>query len=675
VSAGTGAEARARHAQGLESLRQGRIDAAVAELEEALRLEPSSAEYAKSLGNAYKADGNLGAAIASYRSALSAAPDYIPALYNLGVVLLESGRHAEAEAHFRRVHELDPRDPDALGQLALLLHEQSRFSEATPFLRAALSLAPDNALYLWYLGVARARAHDLEEGRACLEKALQLEPGLHDARFHLGNVYSLLGWREEAVRCYEAAHDARPDDAVFAAALLFEMQHVCDWSRLEELCARVRRAVGRHPEQPFPPFNLLAIGSTRAEQLQCARNFAQAQERAVAGDRERLKLGFRPPASARRVRLGYLSSDFHGHATAYLMAELFELHDRGRFEVHAYSYGIDDGSATRARLRRAFDRFVDIGQLSHADAASAIHADGIDILVDLKGYTYGARPEIPALRPAPVQVSFIGYPGTSGSQFIDYLVADRFVVPAGQEAEYSEALALLPGCYQVNDRNRPVGEAPARAALGIPEDAFVFCCFNQPYKILPEVFAVWMRLLQAQPRGVLWLLDWNPGATRRLRGEAQKSGVEPGRLVFGAKLPPVEHLGRARVADLFLDTFPCGAHTTASDALWVGLPVLTCAGDTFVSRVAGSLLASLGVPELATRSLREYEALAMRLARNPGELAALREKLVRNRAKAALFDTPRFARSLEEAYLKMWELHCAGASPRSFAVPADGASS
>jgi len=319
----------------------------------------------------------------------------------------------------------------------------------------------------------------------------------------------------------------------------------------------------------------------------------------------------------------------------------------------------------RARIEQAFDRFVDVGPLSHADAAARIHADRVDILVDLTGYTNLARTEIAALRPAPVQVNFLGYPGTMGADFIDYIITDRFITPPGHEAHYSEQPVYLPGSYQANDRKRSVAGTPPRSELGLPEKSFVFCCFNQMTRILPDVFAAWMRLLKAVPDSVLWLLKSNAWAEQNLRREAQRHGIAPERLVFAPVLPQERHLGRFGAADLFLDTSPYNAHTTASDALWAGLPVLTCAGDTFASRVAGSLLTAVGLPELVTRSMADYEALALRLARNPGELAGLRDKLLRNRSTAPLFDTPAFTRHLEAAYLRMWENYLAGQPPRA----------
>ncbi|MEW6690858.1 MAG: tetratricopeptide repeat protein, partial [Pseudomonadota bacterium] len=557
----------------------------------------------------------------------------------------------------------EPDDVEALFHLGALLQRRMRLEEAAEVFGQALRRAPADAqlwVHLGDVGIARFTDGSLRDAARCFEKALALQPELSIAHFGLGRVHGLEGRHDQAVRCLAQAYRLEPDSVACLAELIGEMQRVCDWPRLEELFGRLRGAIGQ-ADEPFDPFLLLSMPSTRREQLACARAYARsisAQARGVVQSRAR-----RGDASRKKLRLGYLSAEFHAHATAYLTAELFELHDRRRFEVAAYSYGPDDGSAMRARLRRAFDRFVDLRALSDAEAADAIRADGVDILLDLKGYTFRARPGIAALRPAPVQVSYLGYPGTMGAEFIDYLVGDRVVTPVEHAGDYTEKLVLMPDCYQVNDRRRAVAATPSRGALGLPE-GFVFCCFNQSYKILPEVFSAWMRLLQAVPGSVLWLLEWNPATADNLRREADAHGIPAERLAFAPQLPLAEHLGRLAAADLFLDTCPYNAHTTASDALWAGLPVLTCSGETFASRVAGSLLHAVGLPELVTHSLPEYEALALRLARAPAELAALRGKLQRSRETAALFDTPRYVRNLEKAYEAMWATHSAGGVPR-----------
>jgi predicted O-linked N-acetylglucosamine transferase (SPINDLY family) len=539
-----------------------------------------------------------------------------------------------------------------------------RLDDAARVFRAALEVAPSNPdlwIRLGEVGVTQYTSGSRAQAEECFRKALALRADADGFR-NLAHVLGLDGKHGDALDALRAAFDLQPDAPTVRSSLLVEMQRVCDWSRFDELSATVLDTASRDATgEPVFPFNLVSLASTPAQQLACARRFARSISDGVSRARAAFRFD-RPDAS--RLRIGYLSSEFHEHATAYLAAELFELHDRSRYEVFAYSYGPDERSAMRQRLRAAFEHFVDIRALASEDAAAAIHADAIDILVDLKGFTLHARPDISALRPAPVQVSFLGYPGSMGADYIDYLVGDRFVVPEALERDYSEALVLMPGSYQVNDRRRPAGKAPGRAEVGLPSDAFIFCCFNQTYKILPPTFACWMRMLSAVPGSVLWLLDWNPWATANLRSAAQKHGVDGTRLVFGPMLSQEAHLGRIQAADLFLDTFPYTAHTTGSDALWAGLPLLTRCGETFASRVAGGLLHAVGLPELVTETEEAYESLGIALARQPERLSLLRTRLQRNRDACALFDTPRFVRHLQSAYDAMWRNYRAGGKPR-----------
>lgn len=636
-----------------------------------LDLDPTDADALFHLGALLHKRSAVEEAAQIYRRALRRAPDNPHLWLALGAALGEQPGQMEesirclreARSRLALVIERDPKSPDERNALGNLLQAEGRFDDAIEQYRESIAFSPDHAAGQSNLGCALAFKGELAEAVECLREAIRLKPDFADAHFNLASAHSLAGRRDDAVRSFEAAEKLRPDYLPYKGALLFEMQHTCDWSRIRELCEGQRRSIFERSGLPISPFSLLSIPSTPAEQLQCAREYSRQMSASVAVERERLNFRFERAPTA-KLSVGYLSADFHEHATAYLTAELFELHDRSRFRIVGYSYGRDDGSPMRARLQRAFDRFVDLEALPHADAAAAIHADGIDILVDLKGYTANTRSEIMALRPAPIQVSYLGYPGTMGADFIDYLVGDRYVTPPEHAEGYSEKLVLMPGSYQANDRKRPIIDPPSRRELGLPDDAFVFCCFNQAYKILPEVFSSWMRLLQAAPQSVLWLLDWNAWATQNLQREARKRGIDAGRLIFAPKLPLDEHLGRLGAADLFLDTLPYNAHTMASDALWVGVPIVTCAGSTFASRVAGSLLTAIGMPELIVASLAEYEALALRLARSPRELSLLRDKLRRQRSSGMLFDTPRFALSLEKAYESMWINYRQGNAPR-----------
>ncbi|MBF0304806.1 MAG: hypothetical protein HQL41_04035, partial [Alphaproteobacteria bacterium] len=450
-----------------------------------------------------------------------------------------------------------------------------------------------------------------------------------------------------------------PGDADLRLRLAHLRQFSCDWTGVERLRADVVEPLLARPTlEPNAGFPLLVLPApiSPAEQLVLAR-------RATAGVAVQPRA--HPPGEPHRpLRIGYLSADFQTHATAHLMLGLFSRHDRARVTVHAYSLGADDGSPYRRRIAADCDAFVDLAPLSDALAAETIAADRIDILVDLKGTTLGARLGIAARRPAPVQVAWLGYPGSVGVEFLDYALTDPVVTPPERQADWAERLVLLPGSYQVNDRDQPIAlDAPDRASAGLPEQGFVFCCFNQLYKVEPLVFGVWMDILRAVPGSLLWLLAGPPEAEANLRREAAARGVEPARLIFAPMLPKDRHLARLRHAGLFLDTFFCNAHTTASDALWAGVPVLTVPGVHFPARVAASLVHAVGLPELAVPDHATYRDTAIALATDPARLDDLRARLAVNRLTTPLFDTDAFARKLETAFETIWDRHCRGLAP------------
>jgi predicted O-linked N-acetylglucosamine transferase (SPINDLY family) len=515
----------------------------------------------------------------------------------------------------------------------------------------------------------------LEEAVTCFRRLVQLKPEFEIGHANLAFCLKRLGQHKEALDCYRRAYQLAPSNPTVLSQFVAHLQQLCLWDRLEEHAQRVIETVAlcaiRGSAIAVDPFGFLGlpIPTTADQHRQCAglwlkRIMGNATSQAH-GD---ALTSHRAIGTSSKLTIGYLSADFHEHATAYLIAELIEKHNRDRFKVIGYSYGPDDSSAMRSRLANAFDQFVDARNLSFAAAAQRIQKDQVDILVDLKGFTRNARTQIMALRPAPIQVNYLGYPGTMAAPFIDYILVDDFVVPSDQQPYFAERLVHLPGCYQVNDSQRRIADrTPPRAKCGLPEQGLVFCCFNQSWKITPAIFAVWMRLLKAVPDSVLWVLQDNTLATANLRKEAQARGVSPERLVFATHLPLAEHLARHRLADLFLDTFPYNAHTTASDALWAGCPVLTVTGQTFPSRVAGSLLRALGLSELITGGLQQYEETALRLAKDSESLGRLRARLEANRKTSSLFDGGQFARNLEKAYGKMWEIYTSGAAARAFA--------
>jgi predicted O-linked N-acetylglucosamine transferase (SPINDLY family) len=641
----------------------GRFDEAIASYERALRIAPNDFEVHNNLGTVLGVSGRSGEAIASYRAALAVNPNHAPALNNLGLALQEQGRLDEAAACLQSAISLRPDYAEAHAGLGMIYRAQKRLDDAIASLQKALSIQPDFIEALVHLGAACQEQGRLDEAVAHFHRVILLRPELAEAHHNLGISLQGLSRHDDAIACFQKALAIEPDHKYTLGALLWSELAICRWegldSRIEALSSGVRER-----RSLTEPFMLVAVSQDAGEQRLCAERFFEDR---VRGDPSRLWKKERYAHS--RIRIAYLSGDFREHAVAYCVAELLELHDRSKFEIIGASLGVDDGSETRSRLARSFDRFLDVRDKGDFEAAKLMRDLEVDIVVDLMGYTRHSRPGILAHRPAPIQVGYLGYPGTLGADVNDYVLGDKFVLPQEHQAFYSEKIVHLPESYQANDSRRKVAErTPTRAEVGLPEKAFVFCCFNNSYKILPTMFDVWMRLLRDVPGSVLWILEDNALAGRNLRKEAQTRGVDPGRLVLAPRVGVAEYRARCRLADLFLDTLPYNGHGTTSDMLWAGLPVLTCAGSAFAGRVAGSLLHAAGLPELVTASLEEYQALALKLARGDRLLGELRTRLERNRASAPLFDTDRFRRHIESAFRTMWEIWQRGDKPRAFAV-------
>ena len=651
--------AEAHNNLGLVYAQQGRTDDAIACFRRALELDPRQVQARNNLGNALMTVGRRDEAVACYEKVLSIKPDFVDACINLGTFRVEQGLFSDAQVLFERALQLAPGSFDAHRNLGRLQRVQGRRAEALVHYRRALELDPNQAESCNELGTAYRESGDFGQAEMYYRKALALDPNHVQAHFNLAETLKVQGRLDEAAALDERILTFKADYFPVLGSLVHVRQHTCAWDGIEKLWERLRHEAIGKAGAGISPFSILSQPTSPDEQLACARAWAAQELAPLAASRSRLGFDFsgrlRPSG---KLRIGYLSWDFHKHATSYLIAELFEIHDRNRFEIHAYSYGPDDGSAIRARIRGACDRFTDVADRSYVAASQAIYNDAVDILVDLKGYTQGSRSQIMALRPAPIQVNWLGYPGTMGTDCIDYIIADPFIIPEAMERYYSEKVVRLPDCYQVNDRRREISDRiPTREECGLPAQGLVFCCFNLAYKILPDVFGRWMRIMQAVPDSVLWLLEANQWAVGNLRRAAAAKGVAPERLVFAPRQPLAEHLARYRLADLALDTFPYTSHTTASDALWAGCPLVTCSGETFASRVAGSILVNAGMRELVTASFEEYEHLVLDLAASPARLRDLRRKLEENRDTCPLFDTPRFARNLERAYEEMFDAY------------------
>jgi len=606
-------------------------------------------------------------AVELLRELLRQRSDLAVAHHTLGIALRHLGRVQEAEICCRETLRLEPEYAEAHNTLGDTLTALGRYREAESCCREALRLNPHYPEAHTNLGNALGFLGRVDEAGISFREALRLKPHNPVAYNNLGNVLIHQGKLVEAADAFGRASALRPDDAD-ALALWFHLkQRICDWSDYREHEAKILNGTTHQPLAGMA-FNLLGISSTAKRQFGYARQVAATLSVPASA-----KFAHTAPRSGEKLRLGYLSSDFRALPTAFLIAGVIEHHDRQGFEVIGYSAGVDDGGAMRRRVVVAFDRFVDISKIPDPQAAQLINSDAVDVLIDLNGYKPENRAKILAYRPAPIQVNFLGYAGTTGADFVDYIIVDRFVVPADQQRFFRERLVHLPHSYQCNDDKREIAAAtPSRSDCALPETGFVFCCFNDSYKITPDFFDIWMRLLHAVPGSVLWLLERDAVGKANLAREAAARGIAPERLVFARRLPLSEHLARHRLADVFLDTLPFNAHTTASDALWAGLPVLTCAGRTFAGRVAGSLLQAIGLRELVTTSLEEYEALALRLAQDIDLLRQFRARLAENRLSFPLFDTARSTRALEAAYRQMWEIRRSGKFPTPFSILPSG---
>jgi predicted O-linked N-acetylglucosamine transferase (SPINDLY family) len=599
----------------------GQAAESVAVYRAAVAAQPSLWPAWAGLMSALHRQGDMDGALQAAQDARAACPGVAAAEANLGRLLMDAGDRPAAEAALRRALAMDGGHGEAANNLGTLAEEAGRAREAIDLYRTATRTRPDLADGWSNLGNALERVGRLEEARAPLERACQIAP----------------------------------DNGRNLAALVSLRRKLCDWDGLDAQVRHLGALIRAGGGAPAAPFATLSLGLSPEEQQLAARAHARAILAKVARWQNDLPAPAPlPPAAGRPLRIGYLSPDFREHPVAQLIAGVLESHDRGRVHVTGWSLGPDDGSAYRRRIATACDSFVDLADLCVPAAVARIRAARQDILVDLAGYTAHARPEILALRAAPVQVNYLGMPGTMGAPFVDAIVADAIVLPPGDARWFDEQVHRLPHCYQANDDRVAIDPAPwTRAEAGLPEKGFVFCCFSMNYKIDPPLMDAWATILGEVPGSVLWLFRTDEAAARGLRAQAARRGLSPARLVFADRLPKPRHLARHRLADLFLDSFAYGAHTTASDALWAGLPVLTLAGDSFARRVGASLVAAAGLPELATTSVASYAGLAIALAKDPGRLAALRDRLRDGRDRCPLFDTRATTAGLEAIYSRL----------------------
>jgi protein O-GlcNAc transferase len=621
-------------------------------------------------------------ALSHYQQALLGNPKDLDAQINCGNLCVELGKFEQAAGYFRRIVRMVKSDDArralcyALEQLGNAAQNAGNYAQAEACFAEALEYQPSNAIHWYNLGNAQ---RDLAKPQAALhsfKQSIQFDPKDADAHNNLGNVLRELGQLDKAILSYQTALKINPSLHHALAHLVHQRQHICDWVGsnnyfLTKQINQLRELVKTEPSAQISPFAFLSMpNTTPQEQKVCASNYANSAFKPLIDLSK--KLNFQHTKMQKtKLKIGYLSADFRLHPLAFLITELIENHNKSQFETFAYSYGADDRTPARKRLEAAFDHFHDIRLLNDADAASKIYADKIDILVDLTGYTQSSRTGLVALKPAPINVNWLGYPGTmgeimcelNGEPLFDYLIADKIVAP--NAADFSEKIIYLP-CYQPNNAHRGTSDASVSlmdiGSQGMPFNdtknsikPFVYACFNQSFKISADIFAAWMQILKAVPNSVLWLLDCNQWAKANLQAAAELAGVAKERLIFAPRVPIAEHLARHNHADLFLDTLPYNAHTTASDALYMGLPILTCMSDTFASRVAASLLYRINCEELVTNNILDYTQKAIELAHNPAQLLHLKQKIKKNVHEFRIFDPEYFMQELTLEYKKIWE--------------------
>jgi predicted O-linked N-acetylglucosamine transferase (SPINDLY family) len=651
------------HLWGLVAFERRQLEQAVERFRRSLELNPGQAAVLANLGHMLVQLNRGGEALDCFERAAKLDPNSAAMLYGFGCALLQLKRAREAIAILDRALQLQPNLALALNVRGHALQSLQRFEEALQSYDRSITLQPDLAVTHHQRGLVLV---DLQQPRAALasfDQAVRLAPALAEAHQGRGIALTRLQQPEEASKAYARCLELRGDLPYMRGQALHALLQQVEWSRREELSTAILAANARG-EATDEPFSFLSVSGSAEAQLSCARRYIA---------------DWYPPREPplwdgqtythEKIRVAYLSADFGEHPVSYLMAGVFERHDRGLLETAGLSLRPVDARGYGARTRQSFDHFVEIGSRSDADIARFIRDAQIDILVDLMGFTRGARLAVLSYRAAPVQVSYLGYPGTMGAPYIDYLLGDRFVIPPQYRCHYTEAVAYLPDCFQANDAARALPEPPSRGEAGLPESGFVFCSFNASYKITPEIFDIWCRLLNATAGSILWLLGDREATRKNLQREARNRGVAPERLVFAERAGYANHLARLRLADLFLDTPVFNAGTSASDALWAQVPVLTCPGEAFASRMAGSLLQTIGLPELICQDLQDYEQRALDIARNSYELRGLRERLRDRRVSSPLFDTVRFCGHLERAYLEMHQRARRGEKPSDFAIP------
>lgn len=634
---------------------------ALADFEQAIALKPGYAEAYANKAKSLSALAREDEALSAYDKAIACKADLGEAWIGRAEILYRRKNFEETLAVLHQGLALRPNSEAAWLTLGKTLSGLKRYDEALYAYKKVLQLKPDLAQAWVGQGNVLSSLTRYEEALAAYDKALSYEPDLADLWFQRGQTLVRLNERQGAIASFLKAQQLEPEMKFLKGMILHERMLCCDWNGLQDAIDEIAKDIDAG-QLSVMPFGWQGIATSERSLQRCAELYNKHAYPAVKSPGARASDA--ATSAGNRICIGYVSGELREQATSHLIVGLLEHHDKSKFRIICFDNGWDDGSEVRGRINRAAEKIVNIRSLPDSSVVEEVRREGVDILVNLNGYFGEQRTSLFAYRAAPIQVNYLGFPGTLGADYMDYIVADRWVIPDGNRKFYDEKVVRLPNCYQANDRSKPIADsAMDREVQGIPVGAFVFCCFNNFYKILPATFDSWMRILSRVDGSVLWLYDINEVARDNLKKEAVKRGIDPGRMIFAKYLPLSEHLARCRLADLFLDTLPYNAHTTASDALWAGVPLVTQLGQTFAGRVAASLLHAVGMPELITQSADEYESLAIELALDKERLSRLREKLAANRLTTPLFDTEGFARDLEIAYQLMHQRHQKGLPP------------
>jgi len=635
--------------QGITLARKGQFEKASQYFRQAVKLVPQAAEFWNNLGSVLNKTGQYQPAIKALKKALTLDPDFAPAHFSLGSVFLNQNKLDKALISYQKGLKINPHFAVAYNNLGIIFFNQGQLDKARDYFEKALKINPQYVLTHYNLGQVLEGQEKLDQAVQGYEKAINLDPDFVDTYNNLGLVLERLGKLDQAIASYQEALKRSPHHPRIIANLTHLFQQTCNWPAFK----KASQALDKLDSGGEPPFIKLARCDNLKANLKIARRWSAYLKKRSSGLKPSFTFKNRP--SKKKIHLGYLSYDFRDHAVGHQIHDLFKFHDRKQFKVFVYSYGPDDKSLYRQRIKARADKFVDVKNKSHLEAAKAIYNDQVDILIDLMGYTKGYRAEISLMRPAPIQVSYLGFTGTMASDSIDYLLTDKIITPKEEAQFYTEKFCYLPDCYQINSSQRISRKKFKRADFGLPEDSSVFCSFNSNYKIDPALFGIWIKILKRVPKSVLWLSKSNSLAEKNLKKEAKKRGLNPQRLIFTNQIPLEEHLARLPLADLALDTRLYNGGATTSNALRMGVPVITIYGKHYPSRMSSSLLTAIGLPELITYSLKEYHDLALELAENPKKLQAISKKLKANRLKMPLFNTPLFVKNLEKAYRKMRE--------------------